>query len=112
MQVIVTDGSNHRVQVFRLSDGALLHKWGCEGRGYGQFNYPFGLAVRGDAVLVADYHNHRVQMFRLADGAFVRMWGSAGAGANQFDFPAGVAVTKRGQVLVSDWYIQRVQVFE
>ena len=56
---------NHRVQKFTL-DGSPLGIWGRSGRGPGELNNPWALAVDhyGD-VSVIDSNNHRVQRFRL-----------------------------------------------
>ena len=38
--LVVSDGQNHRIQVFRCINGAHLRTIGSEGEGNGQFNYP------------------------------------------------------------------------
>ena len=39
----------------------FVWKWGTEGSGNGQFNYPYGVAVDGSGtVYVADYNNCRI----------------------------------------------------
>jgi hypothetical protein len=61
----VCEYGNSRVQKFR-KDGRSLGTWGKPGRGPGQLNNPWALAVdqRG-AVSVIDSGNHRVQRFRM-----------------------------------------------
>ncbi len=46
--LVVSDGSNHRLQVFRCSDGTHLRSMGSNGAGNGQLNRPWGAAF--DAV--------------------------------------------------------------
>jgi DNA-binding beta-propeller fold protein YncE len=61
----VCEYGNQRVQKFRR-DGTPLGTWGEPGRGPGQLNNPWALAVDGQGVVsVIDSNNHRVQRFRL-----------------------------------------------
>jgi DNA-binding beta-propeller fold protein YncE len=94
-----------------LPCGTFLTKWGSEGSGDGQFQYPAGIAVDGSGnVLVADSGNHRIQKFSNT-GTFVTTWGSQGAGDGQFYYPRGVAVDASGNIYVADSGNQRVQKF-
>ena len=104
--VFVSDTDSHRIQCFRLADGAWVQSWGRGGKSPGQFMRPHGLAVssspnaaRGPVELfVCDRFNHRVQVFGL-DGTFLRLLG----GENMFDEPHSVACCARsGEVLVAD----------
>jgi DNA-binding beta-propeller fold protein YncE len=132
----VTDGRNHRVQVFS-PDGRLLRTWGSfcalyesgapgcidpDGPGpmplgAGQFNEPWGIAVGpDDTVYVADLWNHRVQQF-TADGRFLRAWGGFARVEDPQDQP-GTFFGPRGlqvhgdRVYVTDTGNKRVQVFD
>ncbi len=69
--VYVSDTSNNRIQVF-TEDGRWVRKWGAHGKGPGQFDFPYGIAVRDGKVYVADKNNYRIQIF-LPDGRFVGM---------------------------------------
>jgi DNA-binding beta-propeller fold protein YncE len=109
--LVVSDGSNHRIQVFRYSDGAHLRSFGSAGAGAGQFNIPWGIAFDGAGhIIVSDNNNHRVQVLRYSDGAHVRTIGSEGSGNGQFTYPNGIAVDGEGNVAVFD-FNARVQVF-
>ena len=64
-KVYVADSRNQRVQVFS-SAGTFLFKWGSQGSGDGQFQFPVGIAVDGSGrVYVVDVNNNRVQVFSL-----------------------------------------------
>jgi sugar lactone lactonase YvrE len=110
--LVVADSLNHRIQVFRYSDGTHLRSFGSNGAGAGQFNIPFGIAFDGAGhIIVSDYNNHRVQVLRYSDGAHVRTLGSQGSGNGQFSYAQGIAVDGEGNVAVFDNGNARVQVF-
>jgi tripartite motif-containing protein 71 len=61
--VFVAEEVGNRVQKF-TNTGTFLTKWGSQGNGDGQFNFPYGVAVDGSGnVFVAEYNNDRVQKF-------------------------------------------------
>ena len=100
---------NHCVQVLSAA-GKLIHKFGCEGIGDGQFRFPCAVAVdMGGNIVVADTCNDCVQVFSAA-GKFIHEFGSMGSGDGQFDWPRGVAVDMRGNIVVADIRNHRVQV--
>jgi len=61
--ILVTDSGNNQVVIFD-SFGNLVHKFGSEGSGDGEFLYPSGIAVNknGD-IYVTDFENKRIQIF-------------------------------------------------
>ena len=74
------------------SEGVFGSKWGTEGTGDREFDFPIGVAVASDgSVYVSDYRNHRIQKF-TSEGVFVSKWGTEGTGDGQFIQPATVAV--------------------
>ena len=110
--LVVCDGNNHRIQVFRYSDGAHLRSIGSQGAGNGQFNLPWSIVFDGAGhIIVSEYRSHCVQVLRYSDGAHVRTIGSQGSGNGQFNSPTGIAVDGEGNVAVFDTYNARVQVF-
>jgi DNA-binding beta-propeller fold protein YncE len=112
--IIVSEHGNHRVQVLRYSDGAHVCTIGSQGSGNRQFSRAAGIAVDGEGnVAVFDGSNARVQVHRLSDGAYVRTIGSEGSGNGQFQIAfgnCGVAFDSEGNLVVSDWGNNRVQV--
>ena len=109
--VYVTDTSNNRIQKFD-STGNPLMKWGSEGSGDGQFNYPYGIAIDNEGnIYVADSNNHRIQKFD-SEGNFLMRWGSEGTGDGQFRWFCGIAISGSGDVYVADSENNRIQKFD
>ncbi len=101
----------HQGDVFD-NTGNYVTKWGNQGSGDGQFEFPWGVAVGpNDHVYVADMLNHRVQKFD-SNGTFITKWGSQGASNGQFSSPRGVDVDGNGNVYVADSINHRVQKFD
>lgn len=69
--VYVSDAANNQIQVFTL-DGKWVRRWGRFGRLPGQFDFPFGIAVRDNKVYVGDRENGRIQIF-TPDGKYLGM---------------------------------------
>jgi len=89
-----------------------VRKWGSQGSGDGQLNFPTGIAVDSSSgnVYVTDWGNHRIQKFD-SNGKFLAKWGSQGTADGQFRGPQGVAVDSSGNVYVVDSENARIQVF-
>ena len=69
------------------ANGIFITKWGSEGSGNGQFNYPEGIAIDSSGnVYVAD--GNRIQKF-TSNGTFITKWGSIGIGEGQFKNAVG-----------------------
>ena len=109
-RLYVADTWNHRVQVFNaMESGGLLHtlgQTGAEGSDEKHFHFPRGVAVDSKNILyVCDGENKRVCVFG-ASLKFVRSFGQ-----NALKYPHSVCLNSRGQVLVSDWNLHQVVVF-
>jgi DNA-binding beta-propeller fold protein YncE len=98
---------DHRISVFNRADGALLRRFGCNGRGDGQLNTPRGLCFMSGHrhVAVAEYSNDRVSVFSV-EGEFVRH-----VGVGRLDCPYGVACSAFDELVVADFGNRRVAVF-
>jgi DNA-binding beta-propeller fold protein YncE len=66
----VCDQNNYRVQYF-TAGGSFLGKWGSEGKGNAQFNFPVDVTFGsgGNRVYVVDDDNDRIQYFKWDDRA-------------------------------------------
>ncbi|XP_019856593.1 PREDICTED: E3 ubiquitin-protein ligase TRIM71-like isoform X2 [Amphimedon queenslandica] len=76
-----------------------------------------GTAVRkigskGDRLYVSDDNLHRVQYFSATTGQYIGQFGSKGNGNGQFYYPTGMSTDGNGNILVADYYNNRVQVFK
>jgi DNA-binding beta-propeller fold protein YncE len=98
----VTTLADNDVKVFS-PNGTLVHAFGSQGTGPGQFNLPEGIAIDGqDNVYVSDFVGDRVQKFS-ADGRLLAVWGTSGQGAGvHFDYPRGLAVDSAGNIYVTN----------
>ncbi|HDH08969.1 MAG TPA: 6-bladed beta-propeller, partial [Gammaproteobacteria bacterium] len=102
------------------SDGQFIRQWGNTGKiGIlaGEFNYPTDVAVADDGtVYVADGYNDRVQVFD-EQGQFVRKWGGPfgmdifGPFNGWFATVTSITLDAQGNILVADFYNNRVQKF-
>jgi DNA-binding beta-propeller fold protein YncE len=113
-ELFVADSDNHRVQVFRVSDGTFL--WnigGAKGSGNEQFIRPVDVALSPDEteLLVVDFGNARIEVIRARDGQYLRGWGGRGSAKGQFERPHSIVLTGSGEVLVADTHNHRVCVF-
>jgi DNA-binding beta-propeller fold protein YncE len=105
--IVTTEYNGHCVKISNARTGALICKFGEEGSGEGQFNYPGGVTVTSDSsfVIVADSgNNHCVKVLRLVVAAnrgsghleFVRHIGngrgSSGGSEGRLKHPTGVAL--------------------
>ena len=55
--------------------------------------------------------NHRVQVFEL-NGKFVGTFGKGGSNLRELEYPFSVALLSNGQIVVSDWPNDRIQIFD
>ncbi|XP_065647014.1 E3 ubiquitin-protein ligase TRIM71 [Hydra vulgaris] len=109
--IIVTDHSNHKVQVFDVN-GKLLHQFGVRGKDDGEIWYPTGIAVdKYSNIYVADHGNHRIQAY-TGDGKFIRKYGSRGTGDGQLKGPCGICIDRENRLIVTDRDNHRVQIFD
>ena len=61
--------------------------------------------------MVCDGGNNRIQVFEL-NGKFVGMFGTKGSNLGELSYPNCVAILSNGQIVVSEWNNNRIQMFE
>lgn len=105
----ITGNNNHKVMVYDYS-GKLLHKWGGQGTNRGEFRYPATISLFNNNVFVVDVLNSRVQIFN-AKGELQAITGEWGILPGQLFRPKGVALDNKGNIYVSDSYLEIIQVF-
>ena len=93
--LVVADGDNHRIQVFRYSDGTHLRSFGSSGAGKGQFITPWSIAFDGAGhIIVSEFYGHRVQVLRYSDGTHVRNKTKEKSSENERWLPTNLLVHK------------------
>jgi len=102
-RIIVSDYSNHRVQVL-TRDGSPMLKFGDSGPE--KLNNPVGCVCYKNMLIVADSKNSCLKIFN-SSGNFLRKIGKKGNEGGQFLMPCGVC----GNILVSDRESGHVQQF-
>lgn len=72
--IYVADGyGNQRVHKFS-PEGELVHSWGKQGQGPGEFALVHNIDIdKHNRILVCDDENHRIQLFN-SDGEFLEQW--------------------------------------
>jgi DNA-binding beta-propeller fold protein YncE len=104
--------AGQRVRVFAALDGKHLFDFGARGRGPGEFNVPYDLAVGKEGRLnVVDSGNFRVQIFDR-EGKYLKSFGSAGKQPGQFTRPKEIAADADGNLYVVDGTFGNFQVFD
>ena len=107
--VVVVDGGNDRLVLWRLGDGTVWKQLGSQGTEPGQFTYPQAVAVTSTGALVVT-DERRVQVLTV-DGAVVCVLDpTAVAGVGQLGRNlSGVTVcADTDEILVTDWSNDRV----
>ena len=108
---IVSDSLEHCIKVFNR-EGHFQYKFGKQGDGDGEFNYPRFMSVtQSKHLLVCDRDNHRIQVFEQ-DGKFVGKFGTNGSKLGEFKEPFSVAVLSNEQIVVCDKTNHRIQIFQ
>ena len=109
--LIVSDQYQHCIKVYDRS-GNLQYKFGKEGEGNGEFNYPTCLSVnKSGHLMVCDSYNHRIQVFEL-NGGFLNKFGTKGGNLGKFHYPQSLAVLASGKIVVTDRGNDRIQIFK
>ena len=110
-EIAVTDGENHRVQIFR-SDGTYLRCFGGPGHGKGEFYTPLGTVFdQYGNILVSDSGNNRVQIFDEQGKYLDEFDGTEGSVDSGLDGPADLNIDSDGNIIVADSGNSVVKVF-
>jgi tripartite motif-containing protein 71 len=96
--IVVSEVRARRISVFKRCDGALLRRFGRDGSGDGQLQYPRGLCFMSGHrhVAVADCFNRRVSVFSV-DGEFIRH-----VGVGILTNPRGLSCSAFDELVVAD----------
>lgn len=110
--IYVSDEINMRVQIFQ-PDGSFLRKISAqEIHGFqGRVDHLSGIAVdcRG-YVIVGVKSSCSVRVF-TPDGRFLRTFSSRRACPSRLFFSSGIALTSAGEIVVADWFNNRIRFF-
>lgn len=102
-RIFVSDGDNHRVQVFD-SLGQLLFGFGRKGTAPGEMLRVHALDFdREGRVFAVDVDNNRVSVFDR-NGRFLSQWGREGKGPGEFYGAHSIGVDLNGEVIVSNYW--------
>jgi sugar lactone lactonase YvrE len=118
--ILFANSTQNRVEIYD-SEGTPRGSFGSSGSDDGEFLTPRHVAVDADGnVYVVDGSNDRIQKFepdRQNPGAYrhAATWGrnisASPPPPGEFDLPVGIAVDGDGSVFVTDFNLNRVQVF-
>ncbi len=101
-------------QVFVFDkDGNFLFKFGVHGANFGQLSQPSAVAVDEEnrRIYVCDPMRQAVLAYDM-NGNFLFEFGGRGWSPGWFNYPTDVAVDNRGDVIVTDWLNQRIQILK
>jgi len=101
----------HRVLVFDVATGSLLHTISRRGQDEGELNLPRDATIgKNGNLYVVDGGNFRVQEF-TPEGEFVSSFGEVGRRSGQFSRPKGIGVDEEGNIYVADTAFGNFQIF-
>lgn len=94
-------------------DEEFLFSFGTKGGAEGKLSRPRGIVIdeQKRCFYVVDYMRHTVLMYDYT-GKYRFEFGGRGWGVEWFNYPVDIELGRQGQVIVADFFNQRVQVFE
>ena len=101
--IFVSDGDNHRIQIFKPS-GEFLRMFGQKGKEPGNMLRVHAIQFGPDGRLyAADVDNSRIMVFDKS-GKLLFEWGKDGRGPGEFHAPHGLAGDANGDIFVSNYW--------
>ena len=104
--IYVTCFKNDNISVFDQA-GKQKRTIGSGGNGYGQFNRPYDIFIKGDIIYIVDLGNHRIQKLTTSS-QFLKTFGQFGSGKD----PTSVIVDQRDRLIVTDHHNHRVVILD
>ncbi|VAW36589.1 hypothetical protein MNBD_DELTA04-1093 [hydrothermal vent metagenome] len=101
-----------KVYVYNPSE-ELLYSFGAKGGVSGKLSRPMGLAIdeKRQVVFVSDYMRQAILIYDMS-GRFMYEFGGMGYSPGWFRYPTRLALNRKDQLMVSDLFNQRVQIFD
>ena len=98
--IYIADTHNSRIQIFSTA-GKFIAEFGKE-----QLHWPHSIALNDKWVFVSDYINSAVIKFQITNNKYVCQ-----STKGELNFPSGITVDTNGEVLVADYYNNRIAIF-
>ena len=106
-RMVVTEFGNHRIQVI-TQEGETISMFG--GSGPEKLSQPISCILYKNMFLVSDVDNDSIEFFDQS-GTFLHKFGKQGNQDGQLNFPYGLLVDSFNNILVCDFFNNRVQQF-
>ena len=106
-RMVVTEFGNHRIQVI-TQEGETISMFG--GSGPEKLSQPISCILYKNMFLVSDVDNDSIEFFDQS-GTFLHKFGKQGNQDGQLNFPYGLLVDSSNNLLVCDYFNNRVQQF-
>lgn len=108
--VYVTDTNNKQIQVFD-SSGTPIFKFGKQGSGKGQFQFPYGITGdKGGNVYVADLYNGNISIF-TPKGKFIKYFTDENKKSDFIKSPGGLRIYNK-KLYITDIQNSKVLIYD
>ena len=97
--IYIADTDNSRIQIFSTA-GTFVAEFGKE-----QLNRPYSIALNDKWVFVSDYRHNAVYKFQITNNKYVCQ-----SAKGELNNPLGITVDTNGEVLVADYYYNRIAI--